>query len=187
MTDLPRTAHTLLGFLTWAPMSGYDLKRRIDGSVQNFWSESYGQIYPTLRKLADAGLIEPQAEAGDGRKRQVYAITEAGRAELRRWIEVAPERQPLRNELLLKLFFGSRVDPERCIEHLETYRAEVADALERYAQMREPLEAASREQIEPRYWLMTLRYGERNQQATLAWCDETLAELYAIRDAQGES
>ncbi len=185
--DLPRTAHTLLGFLTWGPMSGYDLKKRIDGSVKNFWSESYGQIYPTLRRLADAGLIEPTDEASDGRKRQVYAITEAGRAELRRWLEAAPERHPPRIELLLKLFFGSRIDPARCIEHVEAYRAEIEDDLARYDELRPPLEAASRTQVEPRFWLMTLRYGERSQQATLAWCEEALAELRAIQSGGDEA
>lgn len=178
MPDLPRTAPTLLGFLTWGPMSGYDLKKVIDGSTRNFWSESYGQIYPTLRRLLERGLVTRSDESGDSaRKRHVYAITEAGRDELRRWLEVAPERQPPRVEILLKLFFGNQMSCARAIEYVETYRAELTDELERYGEMRPLLERASDNDRAPRFWLMTLRYGERNCEASIAWCDEVLAEL----------
>ena len=38
-------------------MSGYDLGQNIRGSVGFFWNESYGQIYPNLKKLAAEGLV----------------------------------------------------------------------------------------------------------------------------------
>jgi hypothetical protein len=38
--------YALLGMLSLGPGSGYDLKKRIEGSLAHFWSESYGQIYP---------------------------------------------------------------------------------------------------------------------------------------------
>ena len=178
MPDLPRTAHTLLGFLTWGPMSGYDLKKIIDSSTRNFWNESYGQIYPTLKRLYERGLVERSDESGDGaRKRHVYAITQAGRDELQSWLEIAPERQPPRVEMLLKLFFGNELGVEKSIEYVESYRAEVMDEMASYAEIRPALEAASQSQRAPRFWLMTLRYGERKNESLIAWCDEVLAEL----------
>ncbi|MGH9601902.1 MAG: PadR family transcriptional regulator, partial [Terriglobales bacterium] len=45
------TRFALLGLLSLGPQSGYDLKKRMEQSIAHFWSESYGQIYPTLRRL----------------------------------------------------------------------------------------------------------------------------------------
>ena len=108
MSRSGRTGQALLGFLTWGPMSGYDLKKVIDGSISNFWSESYGQIYPVLKKLEAEGRVTCREGQEGGRKRNVYAITEAGSAELDAWLAEPPEDQPSRNELLLKLFFAER-------------------------------------------------------------------------------
>ena len=49
--------HAILGFLALEPMSGYDLKRVFDQSVQHFWPATQSQIYRSLGKMADqAGL-----------------------------------------------------------------------------------------------------------------------------------
>ena len=77
--DLSPTAYVILGFLSWRPMSGYDIKSVADESTRFFWAASYGQIYPELRRLADAGLIEAAEAAEGGRRRQEYALTAAGR------------------------------------------------------------------------------------------------------------
>ena len=49
-----RSRYAVLGALTIAPMSGYDLRAFFDQSVRFFWNESYGQIYPELRRLREA-------------------------------------------------------------------------------------------------------------------------------------
>ena len=67
--DLSPTAYVILGFLSWRPMSGYDIKSVADESTRFFWAASYGQIYPELRRLADAGLIEAAEAAEGGRRR----------------------------------------------------------------------------------------------------------------------
>ena len=52
--------HAILGFLNYKPFSGYDLKKVFDTSVQHFWPADQSQIYRTLSRLADAGLVEVQ-------------------------------------------------------------------------------------------------------------------------------
>ena len=82
-----RTRYTILGVLTRGPMTGYDIKRYIEISVGNFWRESYGQIYPTLRSLTEDGLVRRQTRQQRGRPgRHVYSITGKGRKELREWL-----------------------------------------------------------------------------------------------------
>lgn len=181
MPKLNRTKQAILGFLTWCPMSGYDIKKAIEDSTSNFWSESYGQIYPILKRLAQEGLVtQSSLTTQGGRDRHVYAITETGQAELRRWLSEPTEPHVVRNELLLKLFFGSQVSAETNIRQIERFREAQQQDLERYAKIRTTLTTQQKNSSDSAYWLMALRFGEGQKQAMLTWCDETLAELQHV-------
>src|SRR2546422_3368909 len=97
--------YAILGVLSRRPMSGYDVKKLIERSIAHFWSESYGQIYPILNRLAAEGLAERRRERQRGKPdRHVYSLTSKGRAELLRGLALPPRLQPLRSQVLLKLF-----------------------------------------------------------------------------------
>jgi DNA-binding PadR family transcriptional regulator len=51
-----KTKFAVLGLLAYAPLSGYDIRRIYAQSLGNFWSESYGAIYPILKRLEEEGL-----------------------------------------------------------------------------------------------------------------------------------
>lgn len=173
-----RTRQALLGFLARRPRSGYDIRRAIDASTSNFWQESYGQIYPMLRRLEEEGLATRTTKAGrGGRTRHVYAITEDGRQELHRWLEEPTDPEVVRHELLLKLFFGREVGPDVCIRQLEAYGAREREFIEKYEAIAADLEATAADDPELPYWLMTLRFGLSRRRAALDWCEQTLAEL----------
>ncbi len=176
-----RTTHAILGFLTWGPMSGYEIRKRVEESIGNFWSESFGQIYPELRRLEAEGLIEPAGETETGgRPRRAFAITDAGRAELGRWFEAPPQPMPVRNEMLLKLFFGGRPAPEAMIGHLTGYLVRKRETAERYRAIERSLKAEHAGHPDLPYWLMTLRLGMREIAAEADWAEETLADLQAL-------
>src|SRR5918995_2747216 len=124
--ELSSTAYVILGLLRKGEKSGYEIKSIVDRSVRFFWTASYGQIYPELRKLAEAGLIEGKATPQRGRKRTVYRLTAEGRRELRRWLDEPPELFELRDEGLLKLFF-SGAKPDAARKALEARRAYYED------------------------------------------------------------
>jgi DNA-binding PadR family transcriptional regulator len=127
----------LLGLLAIEPMSGYDLGLTIRASVGHFWNESYGQIYPNLKKLANGGFVSCRTERQKGKpNRHIYAITEKGRERLRKWLAVPPQPEIPRNELLLKLFFGEQVSTQILIGYVERMAEEhraVLDLLEQAA------------------------------------------------------
>src|ERR1035441_9131559 len=101
-------------------MSGYDLGQNIRASAGFFWNESYGQIYPNLKKLAASGFVTSKAERQKTKPdRYIYSITKKGREHLAAWLAVPPQPEIPRNELLLKLFFGAQVSTEILIQHLE--------------------------------------------------------------------
>lgn len=68
----------LLSLLDEAPRHGYELIQALSDRFGGTYSPSAGTIYPRLAKLEDEGLVTKTA---NGRK-TVYAITDAGRAEL---------------------------------------------------------------------------------------------------------
>src|ERR687892_2318458 len=118
MEELTPTAYVILGFVRKGPKSGYEIKALVDNSTRFFWAASYGQIYPELRRLSEAGLVKGEAEPRGGRKRTVYRLTPAGRKELRRWLEQPPETFEMRDEGLLKLFFSVAASPESAAENI---------------------------------------------------------------------
>ncbi len=159
-------------------MSGYDLRQLIGWSVGHFWNEGYGQIYPTLKKLAANGWVERTTEQKTGKPdRHVYALTEAGRERLRTWLRESPQPEVPRNELLLKVFFGGLAPLEMTREHIEEHRQRHVGLLDTFAGIRRRIVAETVEHPDQPFWLMTLRYGEHVSGAVVAWCEETLREL----------
>src|ERR1700691_4128902 len=104
------SSEVLLGLLTIEPMSGYDLGQMIRVSIGHFWNESYGQIYPNLKKLEAQELVTAKTERQKGKPdRNIYSITPKGRERVALWLALPPQPEVPRNEMLLKLFFGSQV------------------------------------------------------------------------------
>ena len=178
---LSSSREVLLGLLSIAPMSGYDLGQAIRASIGFFWNESYAQIYPSLKRLAAAGLVRAKTEKQKGKPdRQVYSITGKGRAHLAAWLAVAPQPEIPRNEMLLKLFFGARVSPQIMAGFVESM-AEGERAVLRKIEKARDEEIARLEHLpDAAFWRMTARFGELELEAHLRWAEETLAALRAM-------
>jgi DNA-binding PadR family transcriptional regulator len=112
MSSLSPTARVILGLLKDEPRTGYDIKRVTDYSTRFFWGASYGQIYPELRALEKAGLVRSREEPYGRRLRRVYELTDLGERALIAWLESETDLYELRDEGLLRLFFGGFVSDE---------------------------------------------------------------------------
>src|SRR5258708_5779204 len=113
------TAYVILGILGLGPHSGYDIKQLADLSTRHFWATSYGQIYPELRRLTEAGLIKPQDASRGDRQRTLYSITDQGHETLRTWVaDPAIQTLEVRDEMLLKLFFADEMSDKETLRHL---------------------------------------------------------------------
>lgn len=176
-----KTRFALLGMLTLEPMSGYDIRKTVDASIAHFWNESYGQIYPMLKGMAREGLVRCKPERKAARHRQVYAITAQGREVLERWLAEPAGRQPVRNPLLLKLFFARNASRQAPLCHLEQHRAAEQAELIRFRAMERELVSRHARHPDLPYWLLTLRFGLRHCEADIRWADEALAELAGSR------
>jgi DNA-binding PadR family transcriptional regulator len=105
--------HALLSLLADGESYGYELKGAFERSVGPQWGAlNIGHLYQLLDRLKRDGLVavvraEPQPRRPD---RLIYAITDAGREELRRWLQSAsPPAAGYRDELYLKLSAAARI------------------------------------------------------------------------------
>jgi PadR family transcriptional regulator AphA len=107
MSNLSPTARVILGLLRLGDRTGYDLKQTIDRSTRFFWSASYGQIDPELRRLEEAGLVRSEDDPRGGVPRRVFELTDDGERVLEEWLTAdGPDAYEMRDEGLLRLFFG---------------------------------------------------------------------------------
>jgi len=112
VSPLSNTSYVILGMLSLRPMSGYDIKQVADLSVRHFWAISYGQIYPELKNLVDAGLVSPADTSVGDRRRTVYSLTRSGEEALADWAAISHEVPvEIRDEMLLRLFFADQLTP----------------------------------------------------------------------------
>ena len=117
MRRLTTTEAALLGLLAMGDASGYDLKKAVDASVGYFWLPAKSQIYAVLPRLVADRLATRRSVAQPHRPdKHVYRVSAQGRAALRRWLEEPAGEDSGR--LLLKVFFGSLVDPEVVLRHV---------------------------------------------------------------------
>jgi len=171
--------HAILVSLAERSASGYDLARRFDASIGNFWKASHQQIYKVLGRMESDKLVESHLVAQDGRPdKRVYAITTEGSAELAAFTSTPTSPEVLRSDLAVKLRalpFGDRDAivasvRQRQADHqakLAGYRASVERFYPDPAQV--PAEQLGA-------WLV-LRGGIRAEEGGIAWCQEILEAL----------
>ena len=176
-----KSKYAVMGVLSLRPSSGYDIKKFMECSTSNFWSESYGQIYPILKQLVEEGLAASHAAKQEGKpEKYIYTLTEQGKEGLRDWLSESVESSVERNELLLKLFFGAHIPLEKNQEHLHAFQELQSHLLKKYEGIERGLLTEVQDDATPSYPFMTVRYGIHHCCALLTWCDETLGTLHQL-------
>jgi len=175
--DLNPTAYVILGMVSREPRSGYEIKALVDDSTRFFWAASYGQIYPELKRLAEAGLVEGADAPTGGRKRTVYAITTAGEQALKDWLRQPPSTYEMREEGLLKLFFAGVLPREEAAPILASMREHRQRTVERLRAI-EPKAVAKADGGDP-FPLMVLRSGIEFNEWFAEWCERMESQLLA--------
>jgi len=118
--------YAILGLLSLNSLSGYDIKKMFEGSAALYWSGNNNQIYKTLVKLHEQGLVSRETQAQDASPaRKVYSITEKGLGELRRWVFADPEIPQVRNSFLIQLAWADLLTASELDNLLERYENEI--------------------------------------------------------------
>jgi len=169
----------VLGLLNESPMHGYELRKRLAVLLGAFRAFSYGSLYPTLRRLSEAGWIteehdETAPATRSRRARRVYRLTADGKEHLAELLaEVGPEAfddegfgarlaffAQTRSDVRLRILEGRRRRLEERREGMRAALARTRERLDRYTlQLQEHgLESADREVR----WLTELIENERS-------------------------
>lgn len=186
-TDISKTDAAILGMLTIEPMTGYDMKHFPEQSLAHFWHESYGNLYPRLARLSKAGLIRGRRQQRTrGPDAIVYSLTARGRRALASWLTQPADREQVRSEFMLKVFFGGQASIETVERHVEDEERRQQEAAASYEALRHMLGDDLAGRPEFPYWLMSLRRGELLTEARLRWCRECRDMLRDLRKTRRE-
>ncbi len=184
--------HAILGFLTYRPFTGYDLKKFFDESVRHFWSAPQSQIYRTLKRLEEEKWVWMEmVEQEDRPDRKVYHITDEGRAELHRWLTTPLDLARIRHKWLVQVFFAHQLPDEEITalfearaqklrQKLELFRTGVQAVIERRF-------AEERSERTRRLWQFTLDYGIAHIEWELQWIESALEELHHLPSDEQQS
>jgi DNA-binding PadR family transcriptional regulator len=178
---LPASSYVVLGLLaTWGPMTPYDLKKAIDGSIGYFWSFPRAQLYVEPERLKQFGLLSEERES-EGRRRRVYSITPAGRAALRAWLTSdsgAPVQ--LHDPGLLKLFFAPNMTREDVVA---LARAQAATHRARLGEY-ERIAAGLGDNAQAAFAQATLRMGLRYEEQSVTFWEDIAANPPAVEPVE---
>jgi PadR family transcriptional regulator, regulatory protein AphA len=162
--------HAVLGLLQMQPTTGYELTQRFDKSLAHAWRASHSQIYPELGRLEEAGMVEVVGEGPRGGR--TWAVTPAGREELRCWMLESEPNRAQRNETALRWFLVFLLDPADRRAVLERELAFVT----RHAEFLRELSGRLDELPEPQPFAPTVDLGLRVDAVMREWLAEHLDE-----------
>jgi PadR family transcriptional regulator, regulatory protein AphA len=159
--------HALLGLLAVQPRSGYELTKAFEADLGRYaWQAGHTSIYPELNRLAAEGLLEVTHEGARGSR--TYAVTDAGRAELRSWLLAPPRPAKVRNEVVLRMFLLSALEPEDALTVLHRIAETTAAGAAELRRLREengiPVERGVAS-----FGLLAAEYGLRQYDAVHGW------------------
>ena len=159
----------ILGLLSHEELSGYEIKKRMDTTLKYFWSAS---IYPALTDLVNRGLATKREDTENKRNKLIYTITDNGRDYLKEWLTLPVEKDELRYETLLKLFFGNEQDKEQAILHIEAFEEKIKKELPYLLGTEKVLKDYLDEDTAHKYYLLTVEFGIKTYRTYLEWCEE---------------
>lgn len=171
--------HALLVSLSERSGTGYQLTRRFDRSIGHWWRASHQQIYKTLARMTENGLVTYVEQAQDGKPdKKVYSITDTGRKTLSEWIRTPGKDATDRRELATKIRGAAPSDlPDLMVEvrRVRDLHAERADLFRSLEARDYPAPAALTGTDLQQH--LVLRGGVYSEQGTVDWLDEVLAAL----------
>ena len=175
--------HAVLAALTQGEASGYELAKRFDVSVAEFWSATPQQLYRDLDRLEQDGLVEARLVEQQRRpNKRIFTLTDAGRTALQAFLRKPARLAAIRDEFLIQLQAVDDGDPAAIIATVKARLARSREKLDRYDQLRDRLLAGrtedeflrDSERIGP---YLTLMAGRLYEQQNIHWSARVLQVL----------
>ncbi|HEY5529221.1 MAG TPA: PadR family transcriptional regulator [Thermoleophilia bacterium] len=175
--------HSILGLLHYKDMHGYRIKEHIEKNFGHMWSINHGQIYQSLKKMEEEGLVtmvEVAPSDNGGPNKKLYSITGRGRQEFSQWLASDPEGQMLlRDPFLTRFVFFDFGDRDRALEIIE-------GQIELYEeQMKRRRTVASRRKQQGSYVSLVAELGLDFNEMYVGWLKRAHKEISENKEAHG--
>jgi DNA-binding PadR family transcriptional regulator len=168
-------------------MTGYDLKKLFDDSINFFWSAQTSQIYRELKTWEKKGCIASTVQPSQkGPDKRIYSITEQGINCLENWLSDMPDEvdEDNRNAFLLRVFLLSQLGVDELVfqiqKRLKKYRRDLLSLKTVESKMQEYAQMFDRED-EVYFWKITLSRGYHDVESHIHWAEESLEYLEKLR------
>jgi Predicted transcriptional regulators len=171
-------------------MSGYGLKKIFDKSIYHVWSASLSQIYRELSALEKKGYVKSTIKKQEDRPdKKIYNITEAGKNAFHEWLKdfSGTFSAPKRDEFMLKIFFGSKLEKEQLITEFNQFILQKKEYLKSLKEIEKnfgryrhefTIDIPEKEEI---FWNFTVKRGIMNLETAIKWAEECIVELEKIK------
>jgi len=173
--------HAILGFLSYLPLSGYDLKKAFDNSVQHFWPANQSQIYRTLAELEESDLVKKEVISREERlDMKIYHITAAGRGELHNWLATPLPERDEREPFLIQVYFSGQLSDEETLGLFRSKLKETEERLAVYEAVHQMIQNTPQKIQDPRAVFLatlTLEAGYITNRSIAAWLKSAVERI----------
>jgi DNA-binding PadR family transcriptional regulator len=175
--------HAVLAALLEGEASGYQLAKRFDISVSNFWSATPQQLYRELDRLEQDSLIDGRVVEQQGRpNKRVFTLTAAGRDHLHAFTAQPSKPTAIRDDLLVKIQAADETDHDSIRDQLLARLDHARQKLARYDDLRLELLDGQAEEAYLRTTrrvgpYLTLLGGRMFEEQNINWCTAALEIL----------
>lgn len=180
-------AFGILGFLNYKPMSGYDLAKSFESSLEFFWHAQNSHIYLELKNLEKKGYISGTTVIQSERpNKKIYSITDIGRKAFMNWLAEGGGEDVMhfKSAFLMKVFFGGNMPPVQSADMLRQFKADCEAYLAKMTSIPESIEyyGSNKEAYQTLYWQFTADFGYSFIKTCINWAQRCIEKLTTITD-----
>ena len=157
--------NAFLALLSLGPAYGSQLQAEFLARAAHRRQLNAGQVYSTLDRLTDQGLVAPAGTTDDGLP--LYALTDAGREQALAWLSQGPaDSRPDWDEMQDQVLVAASVDAADALEVITDYRRSFCEKIR-------DLE----HDADTRAVLAANRAADLGARAAISWLDEVTSAL----------
>ena len=156
-----------LGMVLYEPLTGYDVKKEIEAGVGNFYTASYGSLYPALKKLTSKGYLSMTEQQQGSRLKKYYKSTDLGKAEFLEWLSAPLDQSLSIASHMARIYFYDELPVSTRKRLLKEYEAYYQQLLQKYHKMEKRL--AKIAMNDEYYEMSTLYLGIQHLQDNIRW------------------
>jgi DNA-binding PadR family transcriptional regulator len=175
-------SHSILGFLSYGSMTGYDLAKAFGSSIRFFWYAQTSHIYLELNKLEKKELVTCELIVQTEKpSKKLYSITDSGKREFFSWLskENTELSKGNKNAFLMKVFFSGRQTPEQCIAMLKDFSRDCETYVNEMKQVPKTIEQFGSlvDGRDVMYWELAADFGYSYIKMCMDWADRCIKRL----------